>query len=351
MAKYAKLRWMPRYTQALSLGGAHYLSLTDASLNMGTADFALDFLGRLDADTPDSYAAIIGKGPAAFASSWANQAGFAVALDPATRTVRLKINDGNAADGVTVSSNGGVFTLGVNFWGRVEADRSGQARFLVNGVGVGGGDISSRAGSLDNASLIKVGAYDASHDRFKGSIDLLRLDQGRLLGAAWCVQEWERLRWGWPRQLKGFTELWKFQGSLVGDAAPSRTLLWQGGGSPVFTGGWPYTGGPLEVQVSYGRIKWEGENLDLDSVDFSRTLDGTANNYNCFDKRRLTWHLEGIPFSQAMAIRGARLSGELIEVFQDATQDWDMQALIPNPPDLREMVAGYYKGDVEFEEA
>lgn len=351
MAKYAKLRWMPRYTQALLLDGSHYASLDDAGLNVGVADFALDFMGGLDADTPDSYATIIGKGPAAFGSSWANHAGFALALDPGTRALRLKLNDGNAADGVTVASNGGVFTLGVNFWGRVESDRSGQARFYVNGVDVGGGDISSRAGSLDNTYLVKVGAYDGSHDRFKGRLDLLRLDKGRLLGAPWCAQEWERLRWGWPRQLKGFLELWKFQGSLVGDAVSQRPLLWQGGGSSAFADGWPYTGGPLEVQLSYGRIKWEGENLDLDAVDFNRTLDGTANSYNCFDKRRIVWHLEGIPFSQAMAIRGARLSGELIEVFADVTQDWDMQALMPTPPDLREMVAGFYKGDVEFEEA
>lgn len=339
-----KIIYQPRYTQALLLDGAHYLSLDDAGFNPGTGHFAFDWLGQIDADTPDTQITLCRKGAAAVSASWAALGGWYFGADKTNLRLRLSLNDGNAGGQVTVYSSNNVFTLGSRFWAAVRADRAGQARFYVNGVDVGGGAVSTRAGSLDNTALLKIGGFDVATERLKGDLDFFRADFGRLLPAAWYAAEWDKLRFGMKRpetaaEFDGL-EYWGFQGGLLGLAATARTLSYNGGGLPAYADGWPYNQGaiaaPFLVNCAWGAVRSRA-----DTRDISYALNGSARTYEAAPKKG-KWLLSfrNVPAAQRAALEGALDAGEPVQFFKDADWPRDFWGLILTPPEYQGEITG-----------
>lgn len=329
-----KIIYLPRLTRGITLDGAHYLSLADASLNLGTGDFGLDALLRIAADTPDNLITICGKRPAA----WANNAGYWFGIEKDHKRLRLDLNDGNAGGAVTVVSADDA----VNFaspwpWAAVAADRNGQARFLVNGADVGGGAISTRPGSLNNTELFKVGGFDASTDRLKGAIDFLRLDAGRVLPAAWHAAEFERLRYGHKRPevaaQMDFTEFWDFESDLLGVAAAARTLIYNGGGAPAYENGWPYVDGAITGLLTVN-FEWEYTRGVRETDDVDYALNGALRRYLGAKKRTRTLSFR-FNAQAAAVVEGARDSGNEVDFFEDADLPKDFTGIITKMPDLK----------------
>lgn len=271
-----KIVYTPLTTVGLTLDGAHYLSLDDGSFNPGTGHLGVDFLGALDPTVADSECWLAAKG----ASSLASAAGWHIYCKPASRRLGLRLNDGGVTPLAVETADNQLPVLGQPFWARVEVDRTNDlARFYVNGSLVASQDISAITGSLNNSELLRVGAYDASTNRFKGRVDLLRFDLARLLAAAWHEQEWYRLYYGCPRQAQDFLAVWTFYGeSLIDISANAFELTWQGGGNPAFETGWPGSAGAIAYPFADNfEIDFEPGHLDLD--DNQRMADGSAYNY------------------------------------------------------------------------
>lgn len=238
-----KIVYIPIPTVAVSLDGAHYLSLASSAFNFGTGNFGVDALLRVDPAVADAECWIAAKGVVTLSSA----SGWHFYYKPGSRRLGLRINDGGVTPVVVETADNAIPALGTNFWGRLEIDRSNDlARFYVDGFLAGTGDISAITGSLDNAEPLKVGAYDASTNRHKGSLDLLRFDSGRLLSAAWHEKEWYRLKYGGYRQPRDFLAFWTWYGeTLVDRSAGAYELTWQGIGAPAYITGWPGSAGAI----------------------------------------------------------------------------------------------------------
>lgn len=271
-----KITYTPLTTVGLTLDGAHYLSLAAAAFNPGSGALGVDFLGSIDPTVADAECWLTAKG----AASLANLAGWHFYCKPGTRRLGLRLNDGGVAPLAVETDDNMLPALGSPFWARVEADRTnGLALFYVNGALVASRDISAVTGSLNNSEPLKIGAYDASTNRFKGRVDLVRFDTGRLLSATWHTEEWSRVRYGCPRQAQDFLAYWTFYGeSLVDISANAYELTWQGGGSPAYEIGWPGCDGAIAYTFEVNcEIDFEPGRLDLD--DNQRMADAAAYNY------------------------------------------------------------------------
>lgn len=343
--EYVKISWTPPLVQAVSLDESHFLSLDESAFNMGTGDFGIDALLKVGSTPADTESWIVAKGTQALTSA----AGWCFFYEKTLLRLGLRINDGGATP-LVVYSNSGVFALDADFWAGVTVDRDGNATFYVNGVAVGGGAVSSISGSLDNAEEIKVGAYDATHNRHKGSIGFLRIDQGRVLPATWFSKEWDRVRYGYPIYLQDFLALWDFEGTLL-DLSELYTFTWNGGGDEAYVDGYPYTIAPLELLLSKGKISFGGDDWELEAEDSERSLDGTLNSYSLYTKRRLTWPGESLNFSEVIALRAAKISGNLIDVYKDSNHPRDWQGFIMEVPEFKEDFQNIYSGELVVEEA
>jgi hypothetical protein len=147
-------------------------------------------------------------------------------------------------------------------------------------------------------------------------------------------------------------ELFDFEQSLVGEAAALRTLAWQGGGEPVYVDGWPYNAAPLSLLISKGKLGWEGDDEELDAADWDRALDGTANSYLHYAKRRLVWPLAGLTYGDAIALRAAYLSGKPLTLSRNCDEPAENSRgyIFASPPKLQEILANLWSGEAEFDE-
>lgn len=311
-----KIIYTPIPTKALQFDGVHYLTLNSAAFNVNTQDFAIDALLTTDPAAADSECWIAAKG----AANLANLAGMHWYYTKTTRRLGLRINDGGATPLVVETANDQIPALGATFWPRLQADRDGQARFYVNGVDVGGGSIAAKAGSLDNSEPLKVGAYDASANRHKGSLDFLRFDLGRILSAAWHVKEWDCIRYGLPREIRDFLARWNFEESLVDDSENLFTLAWQGGGSPTYVTGYPSVAGPLTYSFrrNFSRMKEGPQPSWLDTDDNQRAINGEAFGYAGALKERWALNFPLINQEQLTAFKAAEASRDQFAFYADA---------------------------------
>jgi hypothetical protein len=337
--------YTPAATSAITLDGAHYLSLADdADFDFGTADFAVDALLRIDADTPDAEAVIAAKG----AASLGGAAGWHFVADTVNLKLGLRINDGDVA-AAYVASNAAAFSLGAWFWARVTADRDGNATFYVNGVSVGAGAVSAAAGSLNNSEALKVGGQDASASRLKGAMDFLRFDAGRLLSAAWAAREWDRLRYGARRSVQDFLELWSFEESLTGDSDAAHILAWQGGGGAAYETGYPASEGTITYQFGKN-FQYGHEDAFLDVDDRQRSLDGGLFSYVGARKSRLVVKFPAAALAQVVALQAAWAGGRELDFYEDADLPRTCQALMAAPPAAQSVANGLYELEIELEE-
>lgn len=340
-----KIIYTPIITAALSLDGAHYLSLAEAAFNMATGDFGVDFLGQIQADTPDNEVLICGKG----VDGLAGAAGWLIYALRDTGQLRLKINDGQASP-LVIDSQAAAFTLGARFWGRADLDRDGQVRFYVAGLDVGGGVISSRAGSLNNSQPLRVGGGAVATNRFKGVLDFIRFDQGRSLPAAWHSEEWDRIRYGFSRDdLQDFLARWQFAQSLLDDSAEEYGLTYNGGGSPPYVDGWPYAAAPLEVIFDHN-YEYGFRLGHVDTDDLARTIDATLGGYGGGRKRTYFLPFNAIEHPQVTALRAAWAAGGPLDFYLDAAKPRTCYGRIMAPPEFTEIFMNAYEGEVEIQE-
>ena len=340
----AKFSWTPRLTKGISLDGSHYLSIDDSTLNLGTSDFCVSALLKVDADMADAVGWIASKG----ATNLANNSGWRFIVNKTSLCLGLWINDGDVSP-ITVYSTVPSISLGSWFLAEVVVDRDGQAVFYINGVPQGGGSVAAAAGSLNNSELFKIGADSAAATRLKGAIDFVRLRTG-LAPAAWIAQEWEQLRYGYPRALGDWLELWEFEGTLTGEAAAARTLAWQGGGSPSYVSGYPYAAAPLVLPFEYN-FEFDYAEGFIESHDRARALDGTLNVYTGAQKKSQDLSLRYFSFSQKTAIEAAGLSGNLLDFYKDADKPMTFQGYMMGSPNFTEVSYGLWNGDIELQEA
>ena len=328
-----QLIYTPLLFQALTFDEAHYLSLDNSAFNMGTGDFSLDAYLKISSTPADTESWITAKGTSALTSA----AGWHFFYEKTLLRLGLRINDGGATP-LVVYSNNSAFSLDTDFWARVTVDRDGLATFFVNGVAMGTGAVSSKAGSLDNAENLKVGGYDASTKRHKGTISFLRIDKARILSADWCTQEWDRIRFGWPQRIGKATALWDFENSLIDLSAELFTLIYNGGGSPSYVDGPPFTSAPITISFtqnfSYGRE----ENM-VEGTDFARTLDGTGQSYALFTKMVHRLQFTGVLYSQWAAFMAAKMSGEPVDLYLDTGEEIVCTGLIKEIADSKIMAA------------
>lgn len=344
-----KISYTPIQTRALVLDGAHYANLDQAAFNVGTGHFGFDWLGQIDADTPDNLITIIRKSP----TNWANTAGWWFGAEKDRRRLRLILNDGQAGK-IDIYSADNAFPLGSRFYGAVRADRAGEARFFVGLPGqaaaaVGSGAISSRAGSLDNTYLLRVGGYSTAADRLKGAIDLLRVDSGRLLPDSWYQEEWDRLRFGCRRLHHDFLACWLFGGSLADASASAYTLAWQGGGAAAYADGWPYSAAPLtynfEENYSHG---FEAGYLDLD--DRQRAADGSDFTDAGPEKLYYKLSFNNLPVSQQAAFTAAWQARQSFRFFPDGAKPSPGWFKFETPPAFVNQFLERAKADISLEQ-
>ncbi|MHB9075776.1 MAG: LamG-like jellyroll fold domain-containing protein [Desulfobaccales bacterium] len=338
-----KIIYTPPETRALSLDGLHFLSRDDAALNMGVQDFNLDFLIKVDPTITDPFVRLVSKATVSLAGA----AGWIVQLDTANRKLGLILNDGEVSP-VTVETEANALPEHGNwFYGGISADRSGQVRFYIAGADAGGGEVSSRPGSLDNSELFRVGAYSAASYRFDGLIGFVRLDVGRVLPAAWWAAEWDRLRYGCLRELADSLELWQFYDSLAGDGG--LDLDWQGGDTPAYADGWPSIIAPLAYTFEENfQRKFEFGHLDF--TDRQRAEDGSAFSHAGAIKRYFRLPFKNMPFTQQAALTAAWQGQQDLELFLDAGRRRTCWALIKEAPVMNQQLQERAEGDLSLEE-
>lgn len=313
-----KIIYTPIPTVALLLDGAHYLSAASAAFNPGAGHLGVDALLRIDPTVPDSECWIAAKG----AADLAGAAGYHFYYKPGTRRLGLRLNDGGVTPVVVETADDQIPALGAHFWGRVQLDRTaGLALFYVRDSLVASKDISALTGSLDNTEPFKVGGFDASTHRHKGSLDLLRVDLGRVLSPAWHEEEWYRLRYGCSRDAEDFEDFlaaWTFYGQSLVDIANGHELTWQGGGSPAYATGWPGGDGPIEYRFDENYTRnWKTGYLDLD--DNQRLADASAfNKPHPNQKKTFQLSFKKILPPQQAAFEGAWVAKQPVKFFLDA---------------------------------
>jgi hypothetical protein len=366
--------WPPPF-QAISLDGYHYLTLAAAwkstidllGVNISGApdigaveyqagtvpadpgatlnfpgDFCIDALLYVDIFCIDAESWIIGKSPL----DLANLRGWQFFHEASTRRLGLRLNDGQAVP-VTVYSSAGAFNFNEFFHARVEVNRSGSAIFYVNGVAMGGGDISSVGSSLANDEVLRIGAYDASNKRFMGAIGFLRLDNDRVPGADDAAAEWARLKYGYPREASDCFAVWDFNGTLA-DLSSGYTLAWQGGGSPVYVAGYPVA--PVSF-IFTENFTSKFERGFVDPPDAERAEDHTLRRDIPYIKRRYRLPFTTITEEQAIALESAwAASGGLVDLYLDSGNRRTCRGLIINQPTHKGQFYGHFEGELVIEE-
>lgn len=343
-----KIIYPPIPTVRLLLDEAHYASLASADFNAGTGNLGVDALITVDAAVADSESWISAKG----ASNLANLAGWHWYYKKTSRRLGLRLNDGGATPLVVETADNQIPALGAPFWARVQTDRAGQARFYVNGVDVGGGSIAAKAGSLDNSEPFKVGAYNTTTNRHKGSLDFLRFDLGRILPPAWHIEEWYRIRYGWPREAQDFLAFWTFYGeSLVDRSAAAYTLAWQGGGDPGYAIGWPSSAGPISYTFATN-FNFGDKPAYLDLDDRQRMLDASDFTYpHPNPKRTFTWPFKLISPEQQAAFVAAWASKQPVKLYRDADRPQTAIVKIITYPLQESVFTNVVNAELDMEEA
>lgn len=338
----AKLSWWPVETKAITLDEAHYLYASAPLLNLGTSDFTVQALLHLDASMTAQDGAIIGKG----FFNLANAAGWYLFVDPANLRLGLRINDGDVV-ATTVYSNASVYALATWFLAAVTVDRDGLATFYVNGAAAGGGSVAAASGTLNNSESVIVGGFSTGNE-IKGAIDFVALRSG-LVSAPWFAEEYQRVRYGYPRAVGDWLELWDFENSLSGDSLGTTLLTWGGGGSPSYESGSPYANAPIDLDLT-ANFAWEYQESFLPADDLGRALDGSAYAYKGCRKRRYTLSFNLIGLAQKTALEAAWVSGAEIDFYKDSGHPATMTCRIIDPPIFSEYFTNMWNGELELEE-
>ena len=296
MAK-GKIIYTPLATRAVSLDGAHYLSLDDAAFNFGVDNFAVDFLFRVDG-------AVVNSAPYIVSKLIAPAAGWAIFWDKTSSRMGFYLSDGTQQ--ATIYSINGSCPADTDLWVRLAVARSGLVSFTVNNLAAGSGSIAAVSGSLDNIQPLRIGAYSTGVSLFLGTIGFLRIDQGRLLPAAWVEEEWWRLKYGCRRRAQDFLAFWPFYGDSLADlSANAFELTWQGGGDPLFADGWPGSDGSIAYPF-LRNFAWGHEPGEVQLDDNQRMADGSAYNYpHPNPKRTFLLPFKNIDLEQQIAFEGA----------------------------------------------
>ncbi len=354
-----KIVYTPAPSRALSLDGSHHLSLASAVFNAGVEDFghhALVYLEEPDADE----AWICGKG----ADDLRNKCGWRFIFVRRYMAIGLYINDGQPEPNLFLSPENSVPAYGWHWLG-FTLDRNGDPWFYIDGVpyegyvgageygagdlGAGGSkDPADYPGSLDNDEPLIIGKY------FTGLLDFIRFDYGRAVPAAWWAEEWDRIRYGYPRNMDWFTSdfaaAWDFDDELM-DLVAGYLPTYEGGGAPAYASGWPYSEAPLEVvfEHNYRHDRIFGH---LEQDDYARALDGTLQSYSpAVRKRRFTLPFNTVNHAQMTALLAACTSGEDIGLYLHADYPRTCRARIITPPDFAglETKLPRWEGEAELE--
>ena len=188
---------------AVDLDGSHYLSLSDADLNLGTEDFTVEMVLKPGALT---------DGARLISKMAAGGSGFEVCLG-AGGTVQLVIADASGTSTLTPSPGLTLDTAAYHYLA-VAVDRDGQFTFSVDGaLGTGA---AARPGSLDNGEAFTVGRRSgAAADFYQGRIDLIRVHRGRALSGAELQDNWRIIQGiangsAYPEVGSGLGQYWAF---------------------------------------------------------------------------------------------------------------------------------------------
>jgi hypothetical protein len=188
---------------AVNLDGSHYLSLDDAGLDMGTADFTIEMVLQPGALTDG--ARIISKMPQ-------DGAGFEVCLGPGGVVQVVMADDSGSS--VLTPSPGLILDTASYHYLAVAGDRDGQFTFCADGsLGTCPAD---RPGSLDNGVPFTVGRRaGTAADFFQGGLDLIRVHRGRALGGAELQDNWRIIQGqlngsAYPEAGSGLCQYWAF---------------------------------------------------------------------------------------------------------------------------------------------
>lgn len=339
----SRIVFVPQTTYALSLDGAHYLSLDAADFNLGAGDFGVDLLFYADPAITAEEKLLAGKTPA----NLNNLAGWQVFYDAVNQRAGLRLNDGSATP-VTVVSDNDSFAKGLWHWLRADADRDGNGVIYKNGAAVKTGAISTRPGSLDNTELFQIGALGTAF--FKGKIDHLRVDKGRSLPASWHTAEWERLYLGIHPKLLDFPALWKFENSLVDESANLYIPTYQPSGSPGYTSD-SYLGSRGTIDYTFKcNPNWGDEFSYVDLDGRERLLGGDLAVSGRARKIIRSMTIEYVLGYQLAVLLSMWENQTAFDFYPDAALPREGSFYLTAPPDVKTHWRGVYEVQLDMEE-
>jgi hypothetical protein len=334
----AKIIYTPWDFRAVVLGAGEHLTISnDTVFNPGTANFGLDCLFKQTAasDTNNLFWKI--------SSDWSPPSvgsGF-VFYTTSAGALGFIFNDGGTA--VTVASSNGLISNGTYYWARANVNRAGTLGLYLNGVLVASANISSRsAGSWSSTTTPLYICNPGTAGAITASI--ARVDMGRALAGDWFTQEWDRLRYGYPRSPLDYTATWLFGDSLV-DLSGVYTLVYSGS-TPTYATGYP--SGSLSYTLPF-RFDFGHELGFIDADYVQRTIDGTLFSAKGPRKRRYSLSFECSEI-QKMILEAAWAGSYPIYFYEDESLPASAQVKIISTPKCQSLFVGYYSVDVEMEE-
>jgi hypothetical protein len=163
---------------AVSLDGSHYLSHADnPDLNMGAGDFTVEVLFKTGV-----------AGAMTLLAKYAAGRGYSLGLTPSSQ-LTATVGDGTHTAAVTgdrALNDGAYHLLTLSF----AANQADGLKLYVDGVREGPAASTADLGDISNTASLAVGADSAGENMATGAVDLVRLHQGRALGAAEIAGLW-----------------------------------------------------------------------------------------------------------------------------------------------------------------
>jgi len=321
---------------------ASYLLVPHSEFTITTQDFRIALL--FWPDSTCSSTSTVRQMVAKWDGDLTGDTGWWMGYKPSDSSAYFAANDGGAAK--TLSAAGAITNDAWNLM-VIECDRSGNAVLYVNGVAVDTEAISTIPGSWDEPTeALKI----CRTNNFKGRIGYLSFDP-YVFGAAYCLEEYYRIRYGWPRKDNVNSDMGLFPQAVFNfnetlkDESETYELAYMPSGFPVYYGaGYPSSS---SVQFNY-RVGSEMGFLPLDST--VRTQGGELRLHPGPNKLFSTLVISTNSVEKMIAFQGAWLSRSYIDLWEDITKPQTLRGRIITPPRVRPLHGGWYELTMEIEE-
>jgi len=341
-AKIAKLLWYPLFNSIVFNEDKYLRAPAESNFTITTQDFRLALLFWPDstASSPTTHRQMVTK----WDGNLDADSGWWLGYKPSDGSAYFILNDGGT--GVTLSVAGAITNDAWNLV-VVEADRGGNVVLYVNGVAKDSDDMSGVTGSIDKATepfLL------CRNNNFKGRIGYFSMD-AYVYGAAWCLEEYYRIKYGWPRKDNINTDVgnmpqgvWNFNESLA-DESGSYDFIYMNSSFPTYYG----AGYPSSCSLLFNyRVGSEMGFLPLDGT--VRTQGGALRLHPGSNKLFSTLVISTNEIEKMIALQGAWLSRSYVDLWEDISKPQTLRGRIITAPRVRPLNGGFYEFTLEIEE-